>query len=114
MKIDISNGQFYYDLFYQLSFFLVIIILLIEGYKRKLPWSTWLLLIVTVRLFAIIGSKLGAITAEDFRFFAEHLQFPAQYNKNVIGALVAGFIGIGVSKVLLKVRYPVLDAFAIQ
>jgi prolipoprotein diacylglyceryltransferase len=113
MKIDISNGQFFYDLFYQISFLLVLIIYLIEGYKRKFPSSTWLLVIVTVYLFFIIGSKFGAITPEDFRYFTKNFQFPASYNKNVIGALFFGFIGIGFAKMLLRIRYPVLDAFAI-
>ena len=54
MKIDIDNGQYFYDLFYQVSFLLVLFIYLIEGYKRKFPWSTWLLVIITVRIFFII------------------------------------------------------------
>jgi len=113
MKIDIANGQYFYDLFYQISFLLVLIIYLIEGHKRKFPWSTWLLVIVTVRIFFIIGSKFGAITSEDFRYFAENLRFPALYNTNLIGALIFGFIGVGIAKILLRIRYPILDAFAI-
>lgn len=113
MKIDISNGQFYYDLFYQMTFFIMLIIYLIEGYKRKFTWSTWLLLIVTTNMFLIIGSKFGAITHDDFNYFIENLQFPAVYNTNLIGALVFGFIGIGFAKVLLRIKYPILDAFAL-
>jgi prolipoprotein diacylglyceryltransferase len=113
MKIDIDNGQYFYDLFYQVSFLLVLFIYLIEGYKRKFPWSTWLLVIITVRIFFMIGSKFGAITPEDFNYFTQHLQFPAQYNTNLMGALVFGFIGVGVAKWLLKIKYPILNAFAI-
>jgi phosphatidylglycerol:prolipoprotein diacylglycerol transferase len=113
MKIDINNGQFFYDLFYRFSFLLVLIIYLLEGYKRKFPWSTWLLVIVTVRIFFITGSKFGAITQDDFSYFIHHFQFPVQYNTNLIGALVFGFIGVGFAKLLLQIKYPVLDAFAI-
>ena len=113
MKIDIGNGQFYYDLFYQISFLLVLIVYLAEGYRRKFPWSTWLLVIITVRIFFIIGSKFGAITPQDFSYFAEHLQFPAQHYKNLMGALFFGFVGVGFAKVLLRIKYPILDAFAI-
>jgi len=113
MKIDIENGQFFYDLFYQLSFLLVFIIYLLEGYKRKFPWSTWLLVIVTVRIFFITGSKFGAITSGDLSYFMEHFQFPVQHYTNLIGALIFGFIGVGVAKWLLQIKYPVLDAFAI-
>ncbi|MEI7504126.1 MAG: prolipoprotein diacylglyceryl transferase family protein, partial [Paludibacter sp.] len=113
MKIDISNGQFFYDLFYQISFLLVLIIYLIEGHKRRFPWSTWLLVIVTVRLFFIIGTKFGAITLDDFNYFTQNLQFPASYNTNLIGGLILGFAGVGFSKLMLRIRYPILDAFAI-
>ena len=113
MKIDSSNGQFYYDLFYQISFLLVFIIYLFEGYKRKFPWSTWLLVIVTVRIFFIIGSKFGAITQDDFSYFTQHIQFPAQHYTNLTGALVVGLIGIAFAKLMLQIKYPILDAFAI-
>ena len=113
MKIDIDNGQFFYDLFYRISFLLVLIIYLLEGYKRKFPWSTWLLVIITVRIFFIIGSKFGAITPDDFSYFIYHFRFPAQYNTNLMGALVFGFIGVAFAKGLLHIKYPVLDAFAI-
>ncbi|MDD4970242.1 MAG: prolipoprotein diacylglyceryl transferase [Paludibacter sp.] len=113
MKIDIDNGQYFYELFYQVSFLLVLFIYLIEGYKRRFPWSTWLLVIITVRIFFIIGSKFGAITPDDFNYFTQHFQFPAQHNINLMGALVFGFIGVGVAKWLLKIKYPILDAFAI-
>jgi phosphatidylglycerol:prolipoprotein diacylglycerol transferase len=113
MKIEIDNGQFFYDLFYRISFLLVLIIYLLEGYKRKFPWSTWLLVIVTVRIFFITGSKFGAITPDDFSYFIHHFQFPAQYNTNLMGALVFGFIGVAFAKGLLHIKYPILDAFAI-
>jgi phosphatidylglycerol:prolipoprotein diacylglycerol transferase len=113
MKIDIGNGQFYYDLFYQISFLLVLFVYLAEGYRRKFPWSTWLLVIITVRIFFVIGSKFGAITPQDFSYFAEHLQFPAQHYKNLMGAIFFGFMGVGFAKVLLQIKYPILDAFAI-
>lgn len=113
MKIDISNGQFFYELFYQVSFLLVFLIYLIEGYNRKFPWSTWLLVIVTVRIFFITGSKFGAITQDDFSYFMQHFQFPAQHYTNLMGALLFGLIGVGFAKWLLRIRYPVLDAFAI-
>ena len=113
MKIDIVNGQYFYELFYQVSFLLVLFIYLIEGYKRKFPWSTWLLVIITVRIFFIVGSKFGAITPADFNYFTQHFQFQAQYNINLLGALVFGFIGVGFSKWLLRIKYPILDAFAI-
>ncbi len=113
MSINISNSQYYYDLFYQISFLLVLVTYFIEGYKRKYPWSTWLLVIVTVRIFFIIGSKIGAINHNDLSYFFENLQFPIMHHKNLLGALVFGFAGVGFAKILLKIKYPIMDSFAI-
>ncbi|MBN1819707.1 MAG: prolipoprotein diacylglyceryl transferase [Prolixibacteraceae bacterium] len=113
MIIDIENGQLYYDLFYQLSFLVVFLIYLIEGTKRNFPLITWFLIIVTVRIFFITGTKLGSINQEDILYFKEHLSFPAIYSKNMIGGLLLGILAIGLSKIFLRVKYPILDAFAI-
>lgn len=113
MKINIGNGQFFYELFYQVSFLLVLLIYIIEGYKRKFPWSTWLLVIVTVRIFFITGSKFGAITYDDFNYFLQHFQFPIRHYTNLMGAVAFGLIGVGFAKWMLRIRYPILDAFAV-
>jgi hypothetical protein len=113
MTINIDNAQFYYDLFYQVSFLVVLLIYIWEGINRKFPLSTWILLIVTVRLFFIIGTKLGAISSENFNFIINNFQLPEIHSKNMLGGLILGLIGIGLAKVVLKVKYPILNAFAI-
>ena len=113
MTINIDNAQFYYDLFYQVSFLVVLLIYIWEGINRKFPLSTWILLIVTVRLFFIIGTKLGAISSENFNFIINNVQLPEIHSKNMLGGLILGLIGIGLAKIILKVKYPVLNAFAL-
>jgi len=113
MIIKFDNPQFYYDLFYQLSSLIVIFIFLFESFKRKIPWITMMLVVVTTRFFLIVGSKLGGITAVDLNYFYHHLTFPIQHSKNMAGALLFALIGMGVAKLLLKIKYPILDVFAI-
>jgi len=113
MIVKLDHPQFYYDLFYQLSFLIVTLILLIEGFRRKLPWISLLLIILTSRIFLIAGSKLAGITADDFHFFIQHFGFPPEHSKNMAGALLLGLIGLGFSKLVLRIKYPILDVFAI-
>lgn len=110
MKTDIDNGQFLYNLFYQVPFLLMLIIYLIEGYKRRFSWSTWLLVIIMAFIFFIIGSKFGAITHDGFSYFIHYFQFPAQHSTNVMGVIVFVLGGIGFAKWPLCINYPVTDA----
>ena len=113
MILKIDHPQFFYDLFYQLSFLVVILIFLIEGSRRNLPWTSLLLVAVTTRFFVISGSKLAGISFNDVNFFIQHFNFPPEHSKNMAGALFFGLIGLGLSKLILRIKYPILDAFAI-
>ena len=113
MIIDIENSQFYYDLFYQIAFIVVLLIYFAEGYRRSFPLSSWLLVIITIRLFFIAGTKLGTTTPADFHYFTQHFQLPPNASKNMIGGIIFGMLGILFAKLMLRIRYPILDAFAI-
>lgn len=113
MVIRLDHPQFYYDLFYQLSFLIVIIIYLFECYKRKIPWVTMLLVVVTTHFFLIVGSRVGGIDASDIDYFKQHLSFPKEHVRNMGGALLFALAGIGIAKLLMKIKYPILDVFAI-
>lgn len=113
MIIKFENPQFYYDFFYQLSSLIVILIFLVESFRRKIPWITMLLVVVTTRFFLIVGSKLGGINADDINFFLQYFSFPPVHSKNMAGALAFALIGLGLAKLLLKIKYPILDVFAI-
>lgn len=113
MIIQIENGQFYYDLFYQIAFIVVLLIYFTEGFRRSFPLTSWLLVIITVRLFFIAGTKLGTVTPDDFQYLVQHLQVPPITSKNMIGGFIFGLLGIVFAKWVLKIRYPIFDAFAL-
>ncbi len=113
MILKIDQPQFYYDLFYQLSLLIVILIFLTEGARRNLPWISLLLVIVTTRFFVIAGSKLAGINSDNLNFFIHHFSFPPEHAKNMAGALLFGLAGLGLSKLARRIKYPILDVFAI-
>ncbi|MGE5393723.1 MAG: prolipoprotein diacylglyceryl transferase family protein [Candidatus Saccharibacteria bacterium] len=112
MIIKLDHPQFYYDLFYQLSSLIVILIFLVESYKRKIPLITMLLVVVTTRFFLIVGSKLGGINLDVLNYFYQHLTFPVNHSRNMAGALLFALLGLGIAKLLLRIKYPILDVFA--
>lgn len=111
--IQIENGQFYYDLFYQIAFVVVLLIYFAEGFRRSFPLTSWLLVIITVRLFFIAGTKLGTITPDDLQYLTQNFQLPPIASKNMIGGFVFGILGIVFAKWALRIQYPILDAFAL-
>lgn len=113
MTFHIENSQYYYDLFYQLAAFFALIVLVYEGVRRKFPIVSWLLLIVTVRIAVVIGSKLSSVTYKDLVFLWENHYLLPQYSKNMALALGFGLLALFVGKKLLKLKVPVLDSFAV-
>ena len=51
----------YYQSFYVLAMAIGFLLLIYEGYLRKYPISTWLIILAFVFTAIILGSKLGSI-----------------------------------------------------
>jgi hypothetical protein len=63
--MDITNGGLLYQIFYLLAFLIVYLILIYEGYKRKFPLLVWVLLLASIRLAEIIGTKIFSYSWEE-------------------------------------------------
>lgn len=72
-----------------------------------------LLVVVTTRFFLVIGSRVGGVNAADVHYFMQHLNVPVEHSRNMAGALLFALTGMGIAKLLLKIKYPILDIFAI-
>lgn len=101
----------YYQSFYVLAMAIGFLLLIYEGYRRKYPISTWLIILSFVFTAIILGSKLGSIPIADWSlgFNSEELIISS---KSAIWGSVMGLIGIYVVKKLLDFRAPIMDAFA--
>lgn len=113
MVINIDHPQFFYDLFYQLAFVVVLVILIIEGTRLNLPLISLLLIILTTRYFSIVGSNFLALSSDEMGYFLKNLSFPENHSRNYLGALLFGVIGLIVAKSLLGIKFPILDVFAL-
>jgi phosphatidylglycerol:prolipoprotein diacylglycerol transferase len=110
--INIDNAGRHYALFYFLAFLAGLILLVIEGQKRKFPIVPWLLVITTAFLFFMAGSQVIKFSAADwlqiFRF--EKLNHvPA---RSVLGGILFVVPALVMAKYALRFRYSMMDAFA--
>ena len=111
--MDISNGSLLYQIFYLLAFLTVYLILIYEGYKRKFPILAWVLLLTSIRLAEIIGTKIFSYSWEEWQFmFQNHIFLPNQ-EKTIYGCALLGVIAYLIVRRIFNFRYPALDTVAI-
>ncbi len=108
-----QHFQIYYDLFYELAFVASFLIYIYEGKKRKFPWIPWLLMIASVRIFFIIGSKIATYSGQEWAGFFHSFHFPPTEAKTVFGGLILAVAGLFIAKTWLRFRYRIFDAFAL-
>ena len=111
--MDISNGRLIYEVFYILSFLIIYAILIFEGYKRKFPLLGWVLLLMSIQIASIIGTKLFSYSWNEWQFmFRNHLFLP-NMEKSLLGSVLLASATFLIARKLLGFRYPVWDSFAI-
>lgn len=110
--IDLTNGQLYYDLLYQLAFLVGFLFFLFWGVVKKYPILPWILINLVVTVFFIAGTKIGTYGLEDLSFFLQNGELPNTGSKSLLGGLIGGFIGIWIGKKLTRFRPSVVDGFA--
>lgn len=107
-----ENGSFIYHLAYQLSFLLGVVILLIEGYRRKFPMTSLLLIVALGGSLFIAGTKVGAYQLEEWQQLFSSGEFPPATGKTVVTGIIGGILGILVGRILLKFKPSILGAAA--
>lgn len=111
LLINSEYGGYYYDLFYRLSFLVCFAIFLIESWRRKYPFSTILLIAATTIFFAILGSKVSAVSFEEWKAFLTTGTPLSLDGKSSFGAILFGWLGIGIAQRILGFKRSVLDLY---
>lgn len=101
-----------YAIFYLFAFIVGFFIVLYEGYRRKWPLVSWFIVMAWCSIWAIIGSKLGVISIEEWNAALHHGNLPATVEKSFLGGILGGLLGVFFILRLLKLRLSVSDAFA--
>ncbi|NMC37296.1 MAG: hypothetical protein GYA41_03110 [Bacteroidales bacterium] len=113
LLIDISKGEFRYELFYTMAFLAAYLILIFEGIRRKFPFFRWIILLALIRFFVVIGTKIFSYSIQDWIVMFQNHSFLYNNEKTMFGGLILGVAGYFLGRYLLKFKYPVWDTIAI-
>ncbi len=111
--IQLTRQPQLFGLFYSLAFLVVLIVLIAEGNKRKIPLLQWILILTFSRILFIIGTKLFALSFQEWEFMANNLMLVPGTKKVVYGGLLLGTVGLLTGKHWMRINRPLADAFAL-
>jgi prolipoprotein diacylglyceryltransferase len=113
LLIHMAPPQHMFNFFYSLAFILAISVLLMEGYRRKFPMIPWILIISFSQILFIIGTKLFALSHDEWSTMIGNFQLVSTTKKELFGGMLLLGLGLWIGKVWMKFKPPFLDAFAI-
>lgn len=112
MKIVTLTPDFYFSLFYLIAFAFVFIMVIVFSVKRGYHLQSVLLMITTISLLTIIGSRLFTIPFSEWNHIMGSDSIINYNNRSAIGALLFGIIGLLISQKLFGFGRPILDLYA--
>jgi len=113
MLIDTTSGSAYFTLFYSLAFLFAFLMLLWEGYQRKIPTVSWVLLLIFSRISFIVGTKIFTYDRVDWQTMVQQETLIPTTEKLLFGGIILGIIAIMIGKYILRIKQNILDAFAV-
>ncbi len=113
MIINTSNGSLYFTIFYTLAFFVAFIVLLWEGYQRKIPIVPWVLLLIFARVSFIFGTKIFTFSPDEWLLMIRQTTLFPTSEKILPGGIILGCLALVCGKYILRIKHDFVDAFAI-
>lgn len=94
MKIALPDPEFYFATFYVLSFAVTFMLIIVFSVRQKIPLRTVLLVLTTISLLTIIGSRLFTVPISDWnQIFSKG--FSEKYpGRSAIGGIIFGLVGL--------------------
>jgi len=112
LSLDITNGGLLYQVFYTLAFLAAYTLLVYEGYRRKFPIVAWILILASVRLAVVTGTRLFAWTPEEWKFIMDnHIILPSA-RKTMFGGFAMGIAMYLLVSRILRFRHNPWDTLA--
>jgi phosphatidylglycerol:prolipoprotein diacylglycerol transferase len=101
-----------YQIFYTAAFLVAWVILVYQGYRRKFPMVTWILILASIRLAMVTGTRLFGWTPGEWQYMIEnHVLLPVT-QKTMFGGFLLGAVAyLGASR-LLRFRHNAWDTVA--
>jgi len=112
MEVSVVNPLFYFKLFYVLAFLFICFAVLYQGIKRGYQIQSILLMLSTITLFTVIGTRLVTIPVEEWIQIIFSNAEVIYDNRSALGGLLFGLVGLIISQRLLGFHKPILDVYA--
>jgi len=112
LSLDISNGGLLYQVFYTAAFLVAYVILVYEGYRRKFPLVAWILILASIRLAVVTGTRLFAWTPEEWQLITENHVLLPSVRKTMFGGLAMGVMAYLIVSRIMRFRHNPWDTVA--
>ena len=113
MVISTTNGSLCFTIFYSMAFLIVFLMLIWEGYQRKIQLVPWVLLLIFTRISFITGTKIFTFTRHEWWLMINQATLIPTSEKILLGGIILGIIAIIIGRSILRIRQNILDAFAV-
>jgi prolipoprotein diacylglyceryltransferase len=113
MLINPSGGTLYFTFFYTLAFVFAFIMLLREGYQRKIPAVSWVILLIFARISFIAGTKIFTFSPKEWLWMIHQVTLIPSSEKILFGGIIFGLPALLAGKYILRIKQNIIDAFAI-
>jgi prolipoprotein diacylglyceryltransferase len=111
-SLDITNGGLLYQVFYTAAFLIAYVILVYQGYRRKFPLVVWILILASIRLAVVIGTKLFSWTPAEWQFMIENNTLLPVTKKTMYGGFLLGVVAYLIVSRILRFRHSAWDTVA--
>jgi prolipoprotein diacylglyceryltransferase len=112
INISTLHGGQYYDLFYFLAIIFSLIALIIAGKRRNYPMIPWMLSLLIILLFLILGTKIFTLSPGQWSEFFQNGKIPAHTGRTILGGIAGCMVGLFISRLYFGFKNDILDIFS--
>jgi len=112
MKINISDPGYFFSLSYVMAFTVTFAIFIGYGLKSKLSIPKLLLMLTSVALFTIVGSRLSALPLSEWGTALSSGSYGHHQDRYAVGGLIFGLAGLVICRHILNLDRALLNLYA--
>lgn len=112
MKIQVSDPEFWFAFFYCLSFAVTFVLIIIFSYRLKIPLWSVLLVLTTISLCTIIGSRISTVPFSDWDQLIKTGRLDEYHGRFAVGGLLFGLGGLLFSQRVLGIKNSIFNLYA--
>ncbi|MRS02584.1 hypothetical protein EG832_05070, partial [bacterium] len=112
MKINLTDPGYFFSLSYVLAFTVTFALFILYSIKSKLSLPKLLLMLTTVALFTIVGSRLTAIPVSEWGTALTSGATAHHQDRYAVGGLIFGLAGLILCRHILNLDVALLNLFA--